>query len=85
MSRQSVSSPLFSKKSPSKYIPYEPKYIEPYVSNKSVHYSSHDEWANPDFHSLKRVPDEVNHLRQTFDFKTNSKIQNILSKHDYDN
>lgn len=53
--------------------------------NKSLSHPSTEDWSNSDFTHLRKVADDVGNLRQTFDGRTQSKIQQILSKYDYDN
>lgn len=85
LSRPSPSSPLLYKKSPPKYNFTEPKFVEPYTLNKSLSHLSTEDWSVNDFQNLKKVADDVGNLRQTFDGRTQSKVQQILSKYDYVN
>lgn len=84
-SRPTISSPIISRRSPPKFSQSDYKFYESPSINKSVGYSNTQDWTSSDYQNLRRVPDEVNNLRQTFDVRTHTDYQKIFSLYSQDN
>lgn len=75
---------LYKKNQPEN-LSFDHKYDSIYTMNRVPTTIEFKEWANYDYNNLKRVSDDKNNLRQTFDVKAQSKFQQTLSKFNPDN
>lgn len=84
-SRSTISSPIITRRSPPTFGSNDYKFYDSSSINKSVGYPNTQDWSNSDYQNLRRVPDEINSLRQTFDVRAHSNYQNIFSKYSQEN
>lgn len=79
LSKSSVNAPLGNLRSPGKSKTGDYK-ADPYSHmDRSLAYPSRKE-ERPTFHTSRRGSEEMRELRQTFDSRTNSKLQEVLQK-----
>lgn len=73
--RSPVGSPVVFKKNSVNNSPIPQKYDDFYNIEKSPTSTSYKDWSSADYQSIRKVPAEINSLRQTFDVKSHSKLQ----------
>ena len=82
LSKSTVNTPTSYNKSPAKYIGDYSSAVTPSITEKSTS-SSWKEWKpSSDYQNVaKKIPQDYSNLRQTFDARTNSKLQEKLTQY----
>ena len=85
LSKSSVGSPLTFKKSPGKYGGYEGRNDETPFLERSTANTTRKDWSNSDYQNIKRIPQDISSLRQTFDARTNARLAEKFARYDFEN
>lgn len=62
-----------------------PGYKYDNIYNKTIHTIAYKDWMNSDYTNIKKISEDRNSLRQTFDGKIQPKFQQKFTKPNSDN